>query len=257
MTVAPFPVKSDATAADATEQPLVTAPLANVSLFAELAERVTGRHRGLPGMAVWYGPSGYGKTRAAIYGANRFRATYVEVGATWTQAKFCRALLTQLGLPPTGTVADMAERIIDALRGSRRPVIIDEFDHVVTRKYVDLVREIHDQSGAAIILIGEEMLPHKLKLFERFHNRVLDWCPAQPCDGRDAGILVGVFAPGIAVAADLLTRIVKESGGRPRRIAVNLDRVREYCELEGLDAIDVARWGSRPLFSGEPPARRA
>nr|WP_255542748.1 ATP-binding protein [Azospirillum sp. INR13] len=106
-------------------------------------------------MAVWYGPSGYGKTRAAVYGANRFRATYVECGATWTQAKFCRALLIQLGLPSTGTVADMAERIIDALRTSRSPLIIDEFDHVVARKYVDLVREIHDQSGAAIILIGD------------------------------------------------------------------------------------------------------
>lgn len=255
MTVAPFPVKSDTP--DGSDRGPTTAPLANVSLFAELVERVMGRHRGLPGMAVWYGPSGYGKTRAAVYAANRFRAYYIEVGATWTQAKFCRALLVQLGLPSTGTVADMAERIIDALRASRRPLIIDEFDHVVARKYVDLVREIHDQSGAAIILIGEEMLPHKLKVFERFHNRVLDWCPAQPCDGRDAGILVGVFAAGITVAPDLLARIVKESGGRPRRIAVNLDRVREYCELEGLDAIDAARWGSRPLFSGEPPARRA
>ncbi len=251
MTVTPFPIKPEA------DEPLTTAPLANVSLFAELLERLLGRHRNLPGMAVWYGPSGYGKTRAAVYGANRFRATYIECGATWTQAKFCRALLTQLGLPATGVVADMVERIIDALKGARRPLIIDEFDHVVARKYVDLIREIHDKSNAAIVLIGEEMLPHKLKPSERFHNRILDWCPAQPCDGRDAGILVDVFAAGIRVAPDLLALIVKESGGRPRRIAVNLDRVREYCELEGLDAIDAARWGKRPLFSGEPPARRA
>ncbi|WP_051340937.1 AAA family ATPase [Azospirillum halopraeferens] len=252
MTITPFPVKPGS----GDEMP-DTAPLANVALFAELLERLLGRHRNLPGMAVWYGPSGYGKTKSAVYGANRFRSYYIECGATWTQAKFCRSLLTELGLPPTGTVADMVERAIGALKVSRRPLIIDEFDHVVARRYVDVIREIHDQSGAAIVLIGEELLPHKLKQFERFHNRVLDWQPAQPCDARDAGILVQVFAPGIAVAPDLLARIVRVSDGRPRRIAVNLDRVREYCELEGLGAIDADRWGVRPLFSGEPPARRA
>lgn len=247
MTVATFPVKPEAPN---------TAPLANVTLFAELAERVVSRNRNLPGMAVWYGPSGYGKTKSATYGANQFRAFYIECGSTWTQAKFCRALLGELGLPPKGTVADMVERAIGALKASRRPLIIDEFDHVVARKYVDLVREIHDQSGAAILLIGEELLPHKLQQFERFHNRVLDWQPAQPCDVRDASQLAQMFAPGIAIGADLLARIVTVSSGRPRRIAVNLDRVREYCELEGLTAIDAARWGDRPLFSGEPPARR-
>lgn len=251
MTVAPFPVKAEGTA------PLDTAPLANVSLFAELLERIVGRNRNLPGMAVWYGPSGFGKTKSAVYGANRFRAYYIECGSTWTQAKFCRALLTELGLPPTGTISDMVDRAIMTLKTTRRPLIIDEFDHVVARKYVDVVREIHDQSGAAIVLIGEELLPHKLKPFERFHNRVLDWLPAQPCAERDAAILAQMFAPGIALAADLLARIVRDSGGRPRRIAVNLDRVREHCDLNGLTAIDLAGWGNRPLFTGEPPARRA
>lgn len=258
MTVTPFPATPFPVRPDAAEQAAVTAPLANVSIFAELLERLLGRTPGLPGMAVWYGPSGLGKTRSAVYGANRFRAYYVEVGSSWTKAHFCRQVLQQLGMPATGTVAAMIDSIAATLRASRRPLIVDEADHIVARKYIDDIREIHDRAGgsASIVLIGEELLPHKLKAFERVHNRMMDWKPAQPCDTRDAGQLVQLFAPGIAVAADLLARIVKESGGRPRRIAVNLDRVREYCELEGLDAIDAARWGDRPLFSGEPPARR-
>lgn len=234
-----------------------TAPLTNVALFLELAQRVAARHRQLPGMAVWYGPSGYGKTKSATYGANAVRAHYIECGSTWTQAKFTRALATELGIPAQGTVADLVERVIVSLKISRRPLIIDEFDHVVSRKYVELVREIHDQSGAAIILIGEEMLPHKLKTWERFHNRVLDWQPAQPCGGDDARRLAAMYAPGVSIADDLLAKIVAASGGRPRRIAVNLDRLRETAALEGWKAVDAATWGARPLFSGEPPARRA
>ncbi len=253
MTVTALPVKPDGSA----DLP-ATAPLANVSIFAELLERLLGRTVGLPGMAVWYGPSGYGKTRAAVFGANRFRAFYVEVGSSWTKAHFCREVLKELGMPATGTVAVMIDAIAATLRASRRPLIIDEADHIVARKYIDDVREIHDRakSAASIVLIGEELLPHKLKMFERVHNRFMDWVPAQPCDTRDAGMLAQMFAPGVNVAPDLIARIVRQSDGRPRRIAVNLDRVREYCELEGLDAIDAGRWGDRPLFSGEPPARR-
>jgi hypothetical protein len=233
------------------------AMLANVSLFAELMERVMGRHRELPGMACFYGPSGFGKTKAAIFAANKWQAHYVEVGSTWTQTKFCRALAIELGLAEKGTVADLVERIIVALKRSRRPLIIDEFDHIVARRYCDLVREIHDQTSAAIIILGEELLPHKLTASERFHNRVLDWTAAQPCDRADARRLAPIFLPGVDIADDLLDRIVADSSGRPRRIAVNLDRVREAAMLEGWTRADAALWGSRPLFKGEPPARRA
>ena len=33
---------------------------------------------------------------------------------------------------------------------------------------------------AAIVLIGEELLPQKLQAWERFHGRILDWVAAEP-----------------------------------------------------------------------------
>jgi DNA transposition AAA+ family ATPase len=248
MSVVDLPVKPSPSGA--------IAPLTNVSLFAELLERMMLRHRNLPGMGAWYGWSGLGKTFAATWGAHKHRAYYVEVGESWTRAKFCKALLTELGLPARGTVADMVDAAIVALAGSARPVIVDEFDHVVRRGYVEMVREIHDKSGAAIVLIGEEGLFHKLQAFERFHNRVLDWVPAQPCDIGDVTALARVYAPGIEIAADLAELILVRSEGRARRVAVNVDRVREFASLEGLTQVDKARWGKRELFTSAAPARR-
>ena len=40
------------------------APLRNVAALISLVERVQDRSMGLPGMAVFYGPSGWGKTTA-------------------------------------------------------------------------------------------------------------------------------------------------------------------------------------------------
>lgn len=232
------------------------APLTNVSLFAELVERVMARHHNLPSMGAWYGWSGLGKTFAATYGAHKHRAYYLEVGASWTAAKFCKALLTELGKSPRGTIADMVDRIIETLAETRRPLIIDEFDHVVRKGYVEYIREIHDKSGAPIILIGEDLLPDKLRMWERFHGRVLDWVLAQPCDTRDVLALVPIYAPDIEIAPDLADLILKRSEGRTRRVCVNIDRVREFAALEGLHRVDLKAWGNQELFTGAAPARR-
>jgi len=233
-----------------------TAPLRNVSLFSGLVERVVTRPRHLPGMATFHGPSGYGKTKAAVYAAQRHRAYYVEVGESWTKAKFCKALLVELGLQPRGTVADMIDQIIGQLVVTDRPLIIDEFDHVVRRKYHELIREIHDKSEAAILLIGEELLPQMILHSERLHNRMLDWAPAQPADAADTGQLARLFAPEIDLAPDLAELIAKRADGRIRRIAVNIEKIRQEALVNGWESVDAATWGERELFSGKPPAGR-
>lgn len=232
------------------------APLRNVALFAELLDRVVNRRRHLPGMGTFHGFSGYGKTFSATYGAHLHRALYVEVGESWTKATFCKALLVELGVPPRGTVADMVAAIIAHLVDLERPLIVDEFDHVVNRGYVETVREIHDRSGAPIVLIGEELLPNKLLRWERTHNRILDWVPAQPADAADVGALAGLYVPEVEVRSDLCEALARKSEGRVRRIVVNLERVREVAALEGLESVGLKEWGDRPLWTGQPPARR-
>lgn len=232
------------------------APLRNVVLFDELLDRVVSRRKHLPGLGVFYGFSGLGKTFSATYGAQRHRALYVEVGESWTKAAFCKALLTELGVRPRGTTADMINAIIAHLVDLERPLIIDEFDHVVARRYVETVREIHDKSGAPIILIGEELMPEKLLEWERFHNRILDHVAAQPTTAEDAAVLARLYVPGVEIGGDLLDHINRKSDGRVRRVIVNLERVRKSALLEGWDAVDMATWGDRPLFSGLPPQAR-
>ena len=60
------------------------APLRNVRALAELIERVQERADGLPGMACFHGPSGYGKTSAAAFAVNRHQAHHVQVKSMFT-----------------------------------------------------------------------------------------------------------------------------------------------------------------------------
>lgn len=236
------------------------APLRNLGLFTELVDRVITRSPSLPGMACFYGHSGYGKTFSAVYAANKSRAYYVEVGETWTRKTLCQAILRELGLGGSvqGSLPDLVSAIVDRLAEERdRPLIIDEADHIVKKGMVDLVREIHDKSQAPVIWIGEELLPVKLQKFERTHNRMLDWVAAHPCDAADARHLARINAPGVDISDDLIAAVAKASDGRARRLAVNFDRVRERALALGKKKMSLADWGTQPFFTGEPPRRRA
>lgn len=232
------------------------APLRNVGALVELIDRVQKRGHGLPGMATFYGPSGYGKTTAAIYAANKYRAYQVQVKSAWTAKTLCTAILQDQGLQPAGTIADMVDQIAEEAAKSGRPLIIDEADQLVSRNMIEIVRDIYESSGAAVILIGEELLPQKLQKWERVHGRMLDWVGAQPGDIADVGHLARIYCPGIELDGELQALLLKESNASIRRICVNLDRVREFALTKGVKAVTRKDWGKAGFFTGHAPAPR-
>lgn len=239
----------------ATAGPVATT---NVAAFMTLATKLIERDPNAPGLGVFYGPSGFGKTYASIFAQNRTRAIRVEVGDYWTRKTLLKAILAEAGQVARGTIADMAEEVIRLLGDEPdKPLIIDEADRAVDRGMVELIRDLHDKSTAPIILIGEERLPSKIEPHERVHNRVLDWVGAQPSDMEDARALAASLCPGLDLSDDLLSAIVKESDGRARRIVVNLVKAAETARNRGLKALDLDKWGGDGFFSGRAPKPRA
>lgn len=230
------------------------APLKNVTLMGELMDRVMKRANGLPGMACFYGPSGYGKTSAAIYAANKTRAYHIQVQSVWGRRKICHALATELQIEPAATIADTVDLIGHELGRSRRPLIVDEADFLLKESLIEMVRDIYEASQGTIILIGEENLPQRLKKWERVHGRMLDWVGAQPASLADAKHLARLYCPGIEVADDLLAHIHQAAAGSIRRICVNLSRIHETAQREGLRKIARPQY-TDDLFTGNPPAR--
>lgn len=236
------------------------AALRNVAAFSTLITKVVERRPDLTGMACFYGHSGLGKTKSAIYGANMYRACYVECGQFTTARSLMISILKEIGVAaPRGTITDMIEEAVKILAGDRRrPLIVDEAHHVAHKRFVDLLRELHDKSLAPVILIGEETLPKQLEAFERVHNRMLDWVPAQPCDQEDFGRLARVYCPGLEIAPDLAKAILAATRGNTRRIVVNLASAQEAAQAKGSTTIDLAGFGGTgALIGSSAPSRRA
>jgi len=233
-----------------------TAPLTNVSMCSKALLRAVDRPSHLPGFVCFYGPSGWGKSKAASYVANTQDAYYIQCMETWTRKAVLLAILKVMGIPPQKAMYEMVEQICHQLSASGRPLIVDEFDHIVKREAVEMIRDIYEGSQAAILLIGEELLPNKLQRWERFHGRVLDWIAAQPADFDDCQHLARLYVQDLEIGADLLQAIHKSSHGSVRRIIVNLGLVQEHAAGLGLRSIDLAEWGTRKFFTGESPKAR-
>jgi DNA transposition AAA+ family ATPase len=209
-------------------------------------------------MVIFYGPAGWGKSFAAQFAMNHYDATLIQCMSTWTTKAVLTAIAKELSLPPAPTTYGLTDQICEYLALSGKPLIIDEIDHVVRRKNIEIIRDLYEGSQIPIMLIGEERLPENLKRWERFHSRVLDFVPAQQADAEDAAILASFYARRIRISAALLAETAKMARGSIRRICVNLDRMEEAALASGVKEMDLPDFkklvGS--FFTGDAPARK-
>lgn len=233
------------------------APLRNVSALLTLVTRVQRRDFGLPGMATFYGPSGWGKSMAATYSANRVGALHVEVQPLWRAKQLLSCIAHELGLKPARTAADIFEQAVQFLGEYPRPILIDEADRLIRDDMIEVVRGLYEAADVPVILIGEEELPMKLQQWERVHGRMLDWVAAEPAELSDVTTLAAIYARGITLDDDLKLRLLDQSRRSLRRVSANLSEVKQTALREGWTHVTLAQWGKRQFFRGEaPPPRR-
>lgn len=225
----------------------------NVALMHTVMDTLTKRAPGLPGIGTFYGPSGYGKSFAAAYASHPqgFNGVYVECHVYDTMKSLVESIARGLGLNIKGTIAAQMGQIVEALALSGRPLILDEGDVLVDSNRLELVRNLHDASGAAVLIIGEQDLPSKLKRHERFDNRVLVWQPATRCTGSDLDMLAKQYCPTTTIAPELKKRVLSETDGITRRVVTSLVNIKRWCDAKGVkeapaDADVLVHTGAAP-----------
>ncbi len=232
------------------------ADITNINLCDVALERAMERTPSLPGIVCLYGPSGFGKSIAATCVANRRRAYYVQAKSVWTKKFTLIAILQEMGIKPAATIPEMLEQAAQELAMSGRPLIVDEMDHLVEKKQVEVIRDLYEASQGTIMIIGEEQLPMKLKKWERFHGRVLAWVGAQKVSLDDVRKLIPLYANQIEIAEDMLLHLIDISGGSVRRVVVNLELIQDTALTRGLELVDRKSWGKTELYTGMAPSRR-
>lgn len=233
------------------------AQLTNMGLALRTIMDCMAGNRDSPRLGLLYGYSGYGKSVGAAFAAARTNASYVCAKSVWTQRTLLEAIATSLGIVKLARTAPaILDQIIEQLTIHPRPLVIDEMDFLVKRQSVEIIRDIHDATAIAIMMIGEEALPSKLKEWERFDNRIRVMTAAQPATQQDALKLRDHYCRRVRVSDDLALRFLEACKGCTRRIVNNLNEAEREALASGQDHADLAWWGNRPIMTGDVQARR-
>ena len=232
---------------------------ANLDIATVALERLMNRPANLPGLGAFYGPSGYGKTVAAMRARNRCNGYYVQLLSVWGPGAILDAILVKaMGvIKPPRTVPQKVEAAAAQLAASGRPLILDDAGYAAdTKARIGVIRDLYEASQSPILLVGEEELPGHLKQWESVWRRVSVRAAAQPVSLEDATRLAPVCCPGVELSEDFLTDLVASVKGSLGRLTVNLKAVFEEASLNGWGRVDRVVWGSRAVHTDDVPVRR-
>lgn len=229
----------------------------NVVRLNQIMQALMGRAVGLPGMAAVEGATGAGKTTGAAWLRNRVDAVYVRAEALWTPTAMLGTILEELGGAASRQTAPMLQDIKARFRRTGRPLLLDEADYVVANgRLVETLRDIHDQTGVPVMLIGMTGLRKTIGGRAQLAGRIAQWVDFQPADLADTELLARELCE-VTLAEDLLAIVHGETRGEVRLIVTALSRIEEFGQTRGLETVTAADWGDEPLFYAQGKAGRA
>lgn len=151
----------------------IFAMTSNVELFVTLAKSLEKRDQGIPGLSLIFGEPGLGKTRAAIWYADKVGAVFVRALAVATVRSFLEELVIELGQSPAYRTTDIYKQAEASLAENPRLVIVDEIDRLASHwKAIEVLRDLTDQTGAPILMIGMAESERKLARFRHVYYRL-------------------------------------------------------------------------------------
>lgn len=222
-----------------------------MSRFDNAVDDVVGAGRGLSGFVLAYGQAGRGKSVAADRYHFMRGGAYVRVWQGWSQTAFLQRLLFEVRGKnmdmPRHTGNRCKEMIVQLLQEDRKPLFIDEADRLKIDRIEDL-RDIHEMTGAPVVLIGEEGIFGLLSERRRIWSRVayeVEFGPISPSEVA----LYAMQAAGLDIHLSLASEIAQRTEGDFRLVRNMMILLEKSAKASGSFTVD------RPMLDTALSAR--
>ena len=206
-----------------------------------------------PKMGLGYGIFGLGKTFSLEKVAVKYNAVLLRALHTWRPKSMLERLCEEMGLDKSGTSSQLYSRLVEDLRSKRRTIIIDEVDALLPSKnfeMLEILRDIHDETGVIIFFVGMEESNAKMKRHRHFYSRIFEFVKFKPVVFEDVEKYCKTYSDNVAISADLIEFFASTYPNlrQIRKLLTDLETVAKRqcltsCDLDQFKALEIEKIG--------------
>jgi len=218
----------------------VFAMTGNVELFVSLARSLEQRDRGVDGMGLVFGEPGLGKTRTAIWYADKQNAAYFRAKEHTTLRSLLEGIVIELGQAPMYRTSDLYGQVVSALGENPRTLIIDEIDYLAgAGRGIQTLRDLADETGVPVILVGMLDAERKVARFRHLYDRLAAHIMRfKPLSEEDVQRFIGQVSD-VNLEESAVEEVHRVSGGKLRKIIAQVYRAEKIAKANDLAAIGI------------------
>jgi len=211
----------------------------NVRRLQEAMAALEHRDGGVPGLGLVVGSAGYGKTKSIQWQAVQTGAVYLRAKATWTTSWMLDEVCSEMKILSQSRIRDKFVDLQNTMRLAKSTIYIDEADYLVRdRKLLDTIRDLHDETGTPIILVGMDEIQKKLMRHHQFWSRVSQQIIYKPLMAREI-ILLGQELCDLAVEEKTAEQLFSATCGNFRDVIVALSHMERMAKANRTGVISV------------------
>lgn len=206
-----------------------------------------------PKMGLGYGIFGLGKTFSLEKVAVKYNAVLLRALHTWRPKSMLERLCEEMGLDKSGTSSQLYSRLVEDLRSKRRTIIIDEVDALLPSRnfeMLEILRDIHDETGVIIFFVGMEESNAKMKRHRHFYSRIFEFVKFKPVVFEDVEKYCKTYSDQVEISADLIEFFASTYPNlrQIRKLLTDLETVAKrqgfkVCDLEQFKALEIEKIG--------------
>lgn len=209
----------------------------NVKQLVALLEEVQKLPPNIPKLALVYSEHGLGKTHSVIWWATRNDAIYVRANNEMTQNGLLKVIVEELGERPFFFMQENFNLVLKHLRFEPKIIVVDEVDYLVGNKNaIEVLRDIQDNTGVPIVLVGMGMMDKKIARFKHFDDRIYKKLKFEHFDENDIKEILESMTE-LNFTDDVITYLATRTNQFRQLVKVvnKIEKVAETNQIKELD----------------------
>ena len=222
----------------------------NVQRIWAAAHAVEGRltDQEIMGFGLIFGQPGLGKTKAVqaymsrTNAEGRCQAFYIHARRIWSETSMLRDLLLICGRSARHYRKDaIFDDLLETLTGRPGVFIIDQVDWIAERRsMVGILHDLHDITGCAILMVGEERVDAILRRYQAMYSRINSSAIIRVTSPTEADVHAVINERcEIAVDPAVSSEISKTLGSALRPVVDEIREMERFARINNTERIGI------------------